>query len=682
MRKILFFFILFFKITYLLGQVDSTTNYFYTPSVEEISQVKRLNRNEPSVSVAGFKTTTLRETPGIVTLITAEELRNAGYKDLLDVLRIVPGFDFAFDVQPVISVRGNGANEAKILLQIDGQQINDITIGYSFLMQRFPLENIERIEIIRGAGSAIYGGMAGLAVINIITKTAKANQEIGFASAVGSNTKGILMRNNIEAYTLSKLNNGMEVSISAARLAGKMTDINYNGGLYSYNPRHNFVNNEKLSDIQSNYANIGIKYKRLDVRFIANSYQNSLPHLGGANSLITGIFFNVGHNFNLNEKITIYSRVNIKEQKPYLMDNIPPSLFDENDQPQGRLSVLEKTYTLDKRYLTNVYMLYQPIKNLTISIGSEGFVDNSRYIRRGLTFRDGSEEVRFTNIGAFGEINLTSKIANLTVGGRIDKYTRITPVFVPRLALTKAFEKVHFKALFTRAFKSPTIMNIQLARETEPIRPEKFQLIEFEAGLKLADYFFVNANVYDIITRDFIIRKDTLINFSADIIYTNIGAIGTRGIEVDGKIHGKWGYIKSGYSFYQVSKTNKIIALPFVPTVFPGIPAHKFTLQNYLKLSKKISSNVTFIHFSNKFEIADVLFNPDDSREYKNEQHLHLYLNYNDFLLKNLSVGLGCHNLLNQRHWFISWKTDLSSNVILPSQGREIYLRMTYQIKS
>lgn len=108
-----------------LAQKDSLPT-FYNPEFDELLQLERLDKGEPSVSIAGFKATTLRETPGIVTLITAEEIRNSGAKDLLDVMRMVPGFDFALDIQPVLTVRGNGANEAKILFQVDGQQINDI----------------------------------------------------------------------------------------------------------------------------------------------------------------------------------------------------------------------------------------------------------------------------------------------------------------------------------------------------------------------------------------------------------------------------------------------------------------------------------------------------------------------------------------------------------------------------
>src|SRR5258706_15276835 len=73
------------------------------------------------VTVASRKALTTRESPGIVTLITEEEIRNSGAQDLMDILRMVPGFDFGVDVEGVVdvSVRGNWAHEGKVLLIID-----------------------------------------------------------------------------------------------------------------------------------------------------------------------------------------------------------------------------------------------------------------------------------------------------------------------------------------------------------------------------------------------------------------------------------------------------------------------------------------------------------------------------------------------------------------------------------
>ncbi|MCS6794775.1 MAG: TonB-dependent receptor plug domain-containing protein [Raineya sp.] len=669
----------FFLPLYTNAQKDSLLT-FYTPEFEELLNLERLDKGEPSVSIAGFKATTLRETPGIVTLITADEIRNSGAKDLLDVLRMVPGFDFALDIQPVLTVRGNGVNEAKILFQVDGQQINDISFGYTLVMQRFPLNNIERIEIIRGAGSAIYGGMAGLAVVNIITKNPTSNQEIGLANIVGATTLKTLMRNNNEVYSLSKFNNGLQVSISAARLAGKMTDINYFGGLYNDDPRRNFVDNERLSDIQTSYVNVGLKFKKLDVRFIQNAYYNALPQLGNAQMNIRGIYFNLSYRFDLSDNLSLYTRLNIKEQNPYTFSDVPPAFYDANDEPQGRLLILDVAGTLDRRYLVNSYFLYQPRKNVTITLGTEGFLDNVRYINN-LRFRDGSDRVSFGNLGAFAEANIQSSIANITVGGRIDKYTNINAVFVPRVAITKALEKFHFKALYSEAFKTPTVQNIQFRREGSEVKPETYRLIELETGLKIKDKLLLTVNAYDIFINDFIVRRDTLIFNNPSVIYENGGQSGTRGIEVDAKWSQKWGYFRAGYSFYRVSIPNDIQRLPLVPTDFSGTPAHKFTLQGNLKISKDFSLNPTFMYITNKFKILDPILDRTDSEEFPNEQHIHLFANYDNFLLKNLSFGLGCYNLLNQRQWLIPWKTDFSSRVVLPSQGRELYVRIVYHLK-
>ena len=71
---------------------------------EESDLQRMLNKN---VSVSQNLTT--RETPGIISVVTAEEIQNSGARDMIDVLRLVPGFDVAQDLQFVmgLSLRGN-----------------------------------------------------------------------------------------------------------------------------------------------------------------------------------------------------------------------------------------------------------------------------------------------------------------------------------------------------------------------------------------------------------------------------------------------------------------------------------------------------------------------------------------------------------------------------------------------
>jgi outer membrane receptor protein involved in Fe transport len=671
--KILFY-VLFFTFCFspftfqeVFSQTDSSkVSNFYKSNIEEINQLPRLSKSEPSVSVAGFTQTTLRESPSVVTLITNEEIRQMGAKDILDVLRLVPGFDIALDIQPVLAVRGNGANEAKILVQLNGQILNDISLGYSFLAQLIPLQTIERIEIIRGAGSAIYGGAAGLAVINIITKVANSGQVIGASAQVGVTQNG-LMRNNIEFWALQKLNNGMEFSLIAGRNAGKTTDLNYIGGL-----QNNFVDNKKFSTVNSDVINFSFKFKKLDLNILYSNYNNRLPQLGDAKANISGIFGTINYRIDISEKLVLHTRLSIKQQYPYYFTDIPDRPITSGP---GKLVTLEKSNTQDVRLTARTYLLYQFLPNTTIIAGAEAFADNSRYLNNSV-FGDGRSKVNYSNLGAFVEVNVQSKFANITAGARVDKYTNIAPVLVPRLAITKAFEKIHFKALYNQAFKTPTIQNIQFA-VNQSIKPERFRLIEFEVGYRLTPDLQINANVYDILIKDFIIREDLI---TTDALYKNIGNSGTQGIEVEARYRKKWGYVNFGYSFYRVSETQVSQKLPLVSQVFSGTPAQKATLQASFQVNSRLSLSPTLLYTTNKFKIASILFNPTDSKEYAPEILVNFNVNYKDFLVKNLTLSVGGYNLLNQSQWYVPWKIDFSSDIELPAQSREFLVRFLYQL--
>src|SRR6478672_5076727 len=164
---LLLFFTAFFARAQELDSLLKVSTY-----TEESDLQKVLNKG---LTVSSSKALSTRETPGIISLITAEEIQNAGARDLIDILRMVPGFDIGQDLQFVmgIGLRGNWANEGKVLVMMDGQPFNELLYQTVAIGNRFPVDAIERIEIIRGPGSAIYGGSAEYGVINIITKAAE-----------------------------------------------------------------------------------------------------------------------------------------------------------------------------------------------------------------------------------------------------------------------------------------------------------------------------------------------------------------------------------------------------------------------------------------------------------------------------------------------------------------------------
>src|SRR5579859_4267695 len=163
---------------------------------------KQLNQ---ATGIGSGKAVGTRETPGILSVVTAEDIRNMGARDITDIIRTVPGFDIGQDVQFVtgVSFRGNWANEGKVLFLLDGQQVNELLYQTVPLLNNFPVDAIEKIEIIRGPGSAVYGGSAEYAVINIITRQAsslngiKAYGTMGLHSnVVGWTNAGVMLAQN------------------------------------------------------------------------------------------------------------------------------------------------------------------------------------------------------------------------------------------------------------------------------------------------------------------------------------------------------------------------------------------------------------------------------------------------------------------------------------------------------
>ncbi|MFQ3675124.1 MAG: TonB-dependent receptor plug domain-containing protein [Endomicrobiia bacterium] len=100
----------------------------------------------PTVSIATIKEMDIKETPAIVSVITEEEIRNSGARDLIDVLRLVPGFDVGVDMMNVVGIgfRGNWAQEGKVSLLLDDQEFSDILWANLAFGNHFPVDQIKK----------------------------------------------------------------------------------------------------------------------------------------------------------------------------------------------------------------------------------------------------------------------------------------------------------------------------------------------------------------------------------------------------------------------------------------------------------------------------------------------------------------------------------------------------------
>ncbi len=146
------------------------------PAADDLFALSPAELAEISVVSASLAPQRLAQSPASVTVITAEQMRQTAARNLYDVLRQVPGLrvDLTNRGRPVVSVRGVRRDSSnQLLFLLDGHALNETHNGsatFLFELSALPLENIARIEVIRGPGSAVFGSNAFLGVVNIITR--------------------------------------------------------------------------------------------------------------------------------------------------------------------------------------------------------------------------------------------------------------------------------------------------------------------------------------------------------------------------------------------------------------------------------------------------------------------------------------------------------------------------------
>jgi outer membrane receptor protein involved in Fe transport len=320
-------------------------------SVDELLSMK--------VSVSSKKSLNTRESPGIISVITDEEIANSGARNLMDVLRLVPGFEFGYDIDGAIGVamRGIWGHEGKVLLQIDGQEMNELLYSTLQFGNHYPIDNIKRIEILRGPGSCVYGGFAELGVINIITK--KSDDLKGVA---GKLTLGTMQRDYGRANLslgVGKFFDGFDFSLTGNGGLANRTDRTYiDGGGFEYGP------DSKIAQERSGNANLNVNIKDLSLRAIFDYYGTNTADAWDSQPGVTNDFYSVlgeaRYEINPNQKLTITPKLNYKYQIPY-------QYLDERSYYDMAAA----------RYTGNVTASYDATEKINILGGAEVYMDQA-----------------------------------------------------------------------------------------------------------------------------------------------------------------------------------------------------------------------------------------------------------------------------------------------------------------
>ncbi len=151
------------------------------------------------------------EAPSSVSIVSRDDIQEYGYRTLADVLRSVRGFYVSYNHSyNYVGVRGfnlPGDLGGRILVMIDGHRVNDPLYDDNFTGTEFPLDLdlVERVEVIRGPGSSLYGNNAFFGIINVVTRRGRDINSAEISATAGSQdtysgrfTVGHLYSNGLE----------------------------------------------------------------------------------------------------------------------------------------------------------------------------------------------------------------------------------------------------------------------------------------------------------------------------------------------------------------------------------------------------------------------------------------------------------------------------------------------------
>lgn len=625
-----------------------------------------------------------RETPGIVSVITADEIRSIGARDFIDVMRLVPGFDFASDVDFAVgpTIRGNWAMEGKMLLMIDGVKYNELLFQALFFGNHLPVDQIERVEIIRGPGSAMYGGTAEYGVINITTKGAGGLNGISVNSSYGMFGEDLARRNL--GITIGKQVQDVFIDFTAFKGEGNRSSDSF---LPMRNPWNAFADEVNLANgrgnIEPTFINAGVQWKGLKARFLYDDYKWAGYYYDVQNKIVNG---SLSYEAKIGKRLTVTPSLNYTNQLPW---HYYKSLYVEED------------YGFDykikaERATTGVTAGYRAGQRTYLTAGVEWYGERATdqlYDVDAEVTNFGQERVAYSNMAAFGEVLLKHRIANITAGARIDHHSEFGSAWAPRLAVTKHVNRWHFKGLASGAYRAPGIENINMALGGT-IKPERTIAYELETGYQFTKDMLFAVNLFKLTTKDVIVYSNMGVN---EELYQNFERVGSKGLELVYQLRKERWFANLSYSYSRAAEDNTVTEYKVEGEKHMniGIAAHKATLHGGIKITRNLSFNPSLVRIGERwgYEVADLVTDTEGNpildengeeqwnprlRHFKPILLANVHLQYEN-LLPGLTLGFGVHNILDEENKFI--QAYKGSSAPVPGPGREFTIKASYDLK-
>ncbi len=580
-----------------------TPNPSFSQEVEEDIIIVTANRRPQPLSQIGSS----------VSVISGDDMERNQQSFILDALETVPGLDISqngsFGGTATVSIRGTGSNNTVLL--VDGIQLNDATSpGGAFDFSILDTYNIERVEILRGPQSVLYGSDATGGVINVITKTG--GDGLGgkiFVEGGSFNTQrgGATIHGGDDRF-------GFNLSASGINTDG-ISAADENDGNTEKDGLRSYTVSGKLTGKLSESFNIVAISTYTDS---LGHYDNSFPTLSdgsGVHTTDTDQYFGaIRGNLNLldgrfmNTLSAEYSEVNrtlISDFDPYLA--------------QGRRTNFDYlgVFDLDDDWTLTGGLQHEKVKSL------------------------GATDTSFDISSVFGEIGFTGLDGlTLTGGGRYDDHETFGGATTFRVTGSYEFKDTGTRLIANvgEGFKAPSISQLTFSCLTcdgidEDLKPERS--IGYEFGVRqslMEDRIAVGVTYFYIKVDD----KITYISFSDG--YTNLESTESKGVEItlDADVTDN---LRASGSYTYTDAKDRMTNDQLIRE-----PKNTFSASITWTPVDRLSATVNVVHNGRELDIDGISFNPSWTR-------VDIHASYE--LMEDLSVYGRVDNLFNKEYQHI-----------------------------
>ncbi len=512
------------------------------------------------ISTAAKYTQAVSQAPASVTIITSDEIQHFGYRTLKDVLSAVRGFYTSYDRNyAYVGVRGFGRPtdyNNRILLLLNGHTLNEDIYGSAPIGTEFGLNlnSVERIEIVRGPGSALYGTGAMFAIINVITKSGKdidgfqVNGETGsYGRALGS----LVMGKEI----------GDDIEIAVTGQVGNIEGQNLFFKEYNY-PSTNFGIAKKLDGDRFYGFLTNLSYKKLSIEAFRSSREKDVP---------TGAWdapFNARPSKSLDE----WNFIETKYQDQ-IKNNLSLSVRGYYDFYFYKGWFPYETPTFDESngqwYGSEAQVCWDIKSNNRLTIGGEyqnRIHASYKYWNADTVYFDRNFPSYALSFYIQDDYQVREDFS-ITLGIRRDRYNTPASTTTPRIGVIyDPFNSSTLKLLYGEAFRKPNIYEsyyedaISGYKANKYLKPENIQTAELVWEQGFGNSIMGTISIYNYSMKNLI---DQVIDPADSLIqYQNISNIKAKGVELEldmRKKTGLAGSINFAYQKARDSKSNRIL---------------------------------------------------------------------------------------------------------------------------